>query len=339
MKKYLQVLGVISCLAVVLLHTNGVFWSFSYERYWFTANIIECVCYFAVPVFLMMSGCNLMDYRKNYDTKTYFKKRIFKTVIPFVIWSLIGCVYWIAIGAWSIDSLTIPFIINSIFNTSIVGIYWFFMPLFSIYLVIPALSLIPEESRERIFRYLLIVTFVFNMVLPFVIGFIGLTYNGSLYVPLMSGYMFYPIAGYYIDRYPIKKNYRMISYIGGVLGLLLHIVGTMALSYRDGMINETFKGYLNVPCVLYTIAIFILFKYWDKTKLMEWLYKITHIFADTTFGVYLIHWFLMEIFLKISNVHPTGIIYRTMGGFCIFCVAAIIIKIMKKIPVLCRIVP
>lgn len=61
-KEYLTILSVISAIAVVMLHTNGCFWRFSYERYWFTANIIESVMYFAVPVFFMISGATLLDY-------------------------------------------------------------------------------------------------------------------------------------------------------------------------------------------------------------------------------------------------------------------------------------
>lgn len=53
-KIYIQILGVIACLAVVAMHVNGCFWQFSYDRYWITANIIECICYFAVPIFFMI---------------------------------------------------------------------------------------------------------------------------------------------------------------------------------------------------------------------------------------------------------------------------------------------
>ena len=55
-KIYIQILGVIACLAVVAMHVNGCFWQFSYDRYWITANIIECICYFAVPIFFMISS-------------------------------------------------------------------------------------------------------------------------------------------------------------------------------------------------------------------------------------------------------------------------------------------
>lgn len=87
-KIYIQILGVIACLAVVAMHVNGCFWQFSYDRYWITANIIECICYFAVPIFFMISGATLLNYRKRYTTAVFFKKRFGKTLVPFLIWSI-----------------------------------------------------------------------------------------------------------------------------------------------------------------------------------------------------------------------------------------------------------
>lgn len=339
MKKYLQILGVISCLAVVLLHSNGVFWTFSYERYWFTANIIESVCYFAVPVFIMISGCNLIDYQKKYNTKTYFKKRIIKTVIPFLVWSFIGFAYLMFAGAIDFESVNIHSVVDSIFNTGYIGVYWFFIPLFSVYLSIPVLSMIPESSRKSIFQYMLCAALVFNIAVPFIFSVAGFHYNTSLNVSLVGGYLFYAIAGYYIDRYPIEKKYRMMCYALAVVGLGVHIIGTLILSYRDNAINSMFKGYLNLPCVLYSVGVFVLFKYCEKSRVMKYLYALISPVSDTTFGVYLMHWFLIDIFLRISHTNPTGIVYRIVGGFAIFIVASMITKIIKKIPILHQIVP
>ncbi|MBQ3865619.1 MAG: acyltransferase family protein, partial [Clostridia bacterium] len=91
---YITLLSVIGSIAVVLLHSNGCFWNFSAEaRYWKTANVIECVFYFAVPVFFMISGATLLDYRERYDTAAFLKKRALKTVVPFLFWSLFGVVW------------------------------------------------------------------------------------------------------------------------------------------------------------------------------------------------------------------------------------------------------
>lgn len=90
---YLTLLSIISSFAVVSLHTNGIFWQFSAERYWFTANIIESIYYFAVPIFFMISGVNLLDYSKRYNTQQFFLKRINKTFIPFIFWSFVGLIF------------------------------------------------------------------------------------------------------------------------------------------------------------------------------------------------------------------------------------------------------
>ena len=97
-KIYIQILGVIACLAVVAMHVNGCFWQFSYDRYWITANIIECICYFAVPIFFMISGATLLNYRKRYTTAVFFKKRFGKTLVPFLIWSVISAIWYYRIS-------------------------------------------------------------------------------------------------------------------------------------------------------------------------------------------------------------------------------------------------
>lgn len=76
--EYIMLVNVLSMLAVVYMHVNNCFWTFSTERYWKSADVIESVMYFAVPCFFMISGANLMDYRKRYDTKTFL---VFHTVI------------------------------------------------------------------------------------------------------------------------------------------------------------------------------------------------------------------------------------------------------------------
>ena len=39
--EWISLVNVVSCVAVIILHTNGCFWNFSKERYWVTADIIE----------------------------------------------------------------------------------------------------------------------------------------------------------------------------------------------------------------------------------------------------------------------------------------------------------
>ncbi len=146
----LTFMQVVSALAVVTLHTNGCFWDFSStERYWLTANIIEGVCYFAVPIFFMITGITLIDYHDRYSTKIYLKKRIEKTLIPYIAWSFIGVIFLIVTKKVIPDSGTIKWVINGILTTGgIINIYWFFRPLFCAYLSIPLFAAVEKKRKN-----------------------------------------------------------------------------------------------------------------------------------------------------------------------------------------------
>lgn len=72
---YYDILNILACIAVISLHHNGIVHTYSNTLRWKLALVVEVMAYWAVPVFLMLSGATLMDYRKHYDTKTFLKKK------------------------------------------------------------------------------------------------------------------------------------------------------------------------------------------------------------------------------------------------------------------------
>lgn len=341
MKKYISILNVLACLSVVLLHTNGVFWDFSYSTTWLSANVIECIFYFAVPVFFMNTGATLIDYNKRYDTRTFFRKRFSKTLIPFLFWSLIALFYYLLTTPGAAASLGIRSIFDGIFNTRYVSIYWFFIALFTVYFCIPVFACIPESVREKAFIYIIALSFILNNFLPFVFGFFnGMpAYNYALNMPLGRDYLLYVLLGYLIDRSVLKKKTRRLIYTAGIVGLLVHIFGTWYLSYQTGAISGTFKGYLNVPCILYSAAIFTFFQHIDAKKIPENVMRLVSKIAPTTFGIYLMHWYVMNLFLHITGVDPHNIVYRLGGGVLIFAMTGLLTFVLSKVPIIKRVIP
>ena len=122
--EYISLASVVSALAVVFLHANACFWHFGTSRYWFSANIIESVFYFAVPIFFMISGAMLIGFTDRYDLKTYFSKRINKTVIPFIVWSFIGLAFQIVyLNKIKMGDVNLTYIINGLINGNLTNIY------------------------------------------------------------------------------------------------------------------------------------------------------------------------------------------------------------------------
>lgn len=97
---YVDILNILACIAVVALHQNKVvhYFEANHSSEWSASLIVECLFFWAVPVFLMITGTTLMQYRERYDTKTFFKKRFIKIVIPFIFWAIFMIVWNIIQG-------------------------------------------------------------------------------------------------------------------------------------------------------------------------------------------------------------------------------------------------
>ncbi len=145
---YIDYLSVISSLGIVLLHSHGEFYSFEPSLRWAECVLFEIVFGAAVPCFYMISGATLMDYRKRCSTREYCSRRIRKTVIPFLFWSLFAACWSLKTGMITAEDITPASLVSWTLNSNRNPTYWFFLPLFAIYLSIPVLSLIPEKHRR-----------------------------------------------------------------------------------------------------------------------------------------------------------------------------------------------
>ena len=190
-KIYVDLLIVVSCLGVVFLHANGVFWSHPTGRLWVTSNIIETIFYYAVPIFFMISGCTLIDYKKRYNIKVYLFKRCQRTFVPFIVWSIIALAILSILGRLPQEELTFCEVLLGIINCTYFPIYWFFIPLFACYLSIPVLAQV--ENKVVVFLYLAIYGFISISVLPFVSSYFVISRIQNIYSPMNGGGRIYSV--------------------------------------------------------------------------------------------------------------------------------------------------
>lgn len=69
-----------------------------------------------------------------------------------------------------VSDLTLKVLVDGFIDTHFVQIYWFFMPLFGIYLFIPLFASIEEEKRVELFKYLFLIGFIFNGTISFLLS-------------------------------------------------------------------------------------------------------------------------------------------------------------------------
>jgi len=332
-ERYLDYLNVVAALAVVFLHANGCFWIYSTEHYWATANAIESVFYFGVPIFFMILGANSIDYKKKYDTKTFFIKRIYKTVIPYVFWSLVGTVF-------VTKTIDLHYFFTHLLTFDSIAIYWFFRPLFAIYLLIPIFANIPEERRIQVFKYIFLSGFVINSLLPFIFSFVTGIPALPLRMVICTEYGGYISLGYLISHSKLpKKKYRYLVYLFGLAGFVMHFAGTYFFSRTEGTISYIWKGYENVPCIMYSTSFFLLFKSLDQRLYLPKLDKLVFILRNYTFPLYLMQIYILWAIVKVTHIDIYSLVYRLGSPFIVLLITVFITYIMRKIPLVRYFVP
>lgn len=341
-REYLSLASVVSALAVIYLHVNSCFWEFSAtERYWRSANVIECTFYFAVPVFFMISGANLLDFFDRYGLKVYFQKRFGKTVIPYFFWSIFGLIYQLYVKKnLNPAAVDIKYVIKGLLDGSIVGIYWYFPALFTVYLSLPLFAAVAKERRQEVFLYLACAGFFLNSLIPLIIRILNLNAAFPYSVTAVSGYLIYLPLGWLLSHLDFSFGKRVCAYFSGIVGLLLQIYGTKILSYHAGQIVDTYKGYFNVPCLMASVGVFLFIRYGLAKILKIQLFQaMIRGIARYTFGIYLIHIYVLWTILLIVPVNIHSIIYRSAAPPVIFLISMGCIFLIRLIPGAKRILP
>lgn len=332
---YFDILNIIAALCVIFLHCNGSSFTYSDTLGWKQAMLVEAVCYWSVPIFLMLSGANLIGYRNKYSTKEFFKKRILRTVIPFIAWSLIVAVEK-QINPFEIGVRTF---IGKMFNCSIESVYWFFIPLFAVYISMPVISLL--KDNKDILWYMVSGSFILRSFLPHIFNYLNIPYNSSLNMMTVGGVLIFPIIGYLFATTDFSKFQRILIYILAIFGVSLRYFGTWYLSSIDGALNKTFyDGYIGYWSIFLACGVFVFFKYFkpfQKIAENEKICKILSTISGCSFGVYLTHMIILRFLGNFIQVYSWQ--WRLLVPFLIYAIALAITYILKKIPILKNIVP
>ena len=334
---YFDILNICACFAVICLHCNGIAHTYTPTLAWKQAFLVECVMYWAVPIFFMLSGATLMGYRDKYSTKEFFKKRLLKTLIPFVVWSILVAIRkGMPVGDWGLRTW-----FNMIFMNRIENVYWFFFPLFAVYLCIPVLTLLAEEKHRKILWYMVAVGFVTYSVLPVLMPLLGLEFNGHLGFPLTGGYVLFVILGYLISTEHISKKNRIIIYLLAIFGLVFRFAFTWYFSARDGAIDKRCFGYLQFHSVFLAVGVFVLFKAipWGKLFREERSCRVLAKISSCSFGIYLMHMTTYWGLSGVLGINTACWQWRIFAPLGIYTLSLLAVLVLKHIPIVKNIVP
>lgn len=310
------------------------------ERPFATGLIIECICFWAVPIFLMLTGATLMRYREKYDTKTFYRKRITKVLIPLLIWSVIIAVWKYKTSQIRIDNFSIKYFLNLFFQNKIESIYYFMFLIIGIYITIPVLSVLAEEKNKKICWYAVLALFITQSVLPVMFEIFGIKYSPYLEIQF-GGYIIFILLGYLLSTTNIEKKYRVLLYIAAIFSICLRYFTTLNLTISENKLNKLFFEYVQFHSVILASAVFVFMKNinMDRIKNSLKMSKIVSEISGCSFGIYLIHKVVMHYEIKFLNISVITWQWRVFGIISTYLISLTIVYLVKKIPIVKKIFP
>ncbi len=340
---YYDILNIIAIFSVIALHCSGTaVYGNIHTRAWKTGLIVECLFYFAVPLFLMLSGATLMTYREKYDTKTFFKKRFIKVFIPFIFWAVFMFVW----GAKENQINTSQYKnlvdwINAFFSNQELTIYYFMFEILGVYLTMPLLSLLAKKENRKSLWGVVLLYFIFNSLLPNILGVFKIYWNKAFSVKI-GDYIIFIILGYLLANEDLSKKKTFLLFLGSIEGLIYRYITTYFLSMSANTLVKITWGYSSWHSILLACTVFTLVKKMNFDELFgenKTLIRVLNKISGCSFGVYLIHIVIMYYEVQIFNINKLSVLWRTIWVPITYVISLSMVYLLKKIPIVKKVLP
>lgn len=281
----------------------------------------------AIPLFMMVTGILLLPTKM--DMGSFYKKRISRVLIPFLVWSVLYNLFPWFTGLLNCDPETIHVffkwadttqafgdamrnILMIPFNFSAFAVQmWYVYLLIGIYLYIPVFSAWVEKSDKRSQRIFLAIWAV-SLFVPYLRNYLTENLFGECswnefglfyYFAGFSGYM---LLGYHLVKYPLqmsKVSKYALAAIAFAIGYAVTLIGfknATAVEGQSEAMVELFFTYCSPNVALMTFAVFLIAK--DLRFENKRVNRFISQFSICTFGIWMCHYFFVgPVFLLFKS--------------------------------------
>ena len=322
----LDLLKVLACVGVVLLHTT--MGGFKETGSWNLLTYLYYLGTYSIPLFFMVNGYLLLG--KKEITYPYILQKV-KWILTIVsLWTII---VWLFKRDFT-ENL-IKKIIGSLLQKGYFSQFWFFGALILIYLCLPILRKFLNSKRS--YLYILSVLLVIGLIFELA--------NIVLQMPIQTyviqtfrlwTWFFYYVLGGYIAQFTMKELKSRFKNWMKIVSILLFLISPLILFFiaktaYHNLFAEYFYDTLFVK--VSTLGIFLtILTLTLNEKRNEWIVSL----SNQTMGVFIIHTYIMKVWEKLFGFNFVGA-YLLFALFTLS-VSFIIVGMLMKIPYFNRIV-
>ncbi len=290
----------------------------------------------------MVSGALLLQTSKvNEPIRVFLKKRLIRIGLAFAFWSAI---YF----AWDFfvfhQTLSTDYIIQALLSQGPHYQFWYIYALTGLYLLTPILRTVIAFKDHKILLYITVLWVIIASIIPLFQLITGFSLDRTLLV-LSSWVGYFVLGTYLLDARPRSSIlYGLIA-----TGFVFTIGGSWLMSYpfHSAGKNYFFLDFLAPNVILYSVAMFLLL----KKRSADWpgqnhrrLSRFVHVVSHNTLPIFLFHPIILESFesgffgFKLSATVVNPIYEIPLAAFLCFFVTVGVVLVMKKVPVLKKLI-
>lgn len=352
----IELMRIIAAFFVLYNHTgaNGFSKFLSYDphtfHYWLYL-FLSISCKVSVPLFLVIAGA-LMLGREPEPVKYLWRHRVLHIFSILLVWSVFY--YLLEVGEGN-EKFNIFHFFTKLYSNGWNFSYWYLYAYLSMLIVLPLLQRFAQGLSDNDYKYALVLYIAFCMLVPCLQYRVfqdrhPLNVNVSIEW-LATNIVVFPLAGYFLNcRFKNFWTKKRLLVLWGI-NIVAIVISCYMTYYRariTGICNEKdsqmfFGTFVLVNCV----AIFATCQYLNSnTNILFRLKKPIVSVGGCTFGIYLIHVYFKNYTDTFKNLmsflqdklHSTPVLASLIYCVVLFMCGYVVTLIMKKIPLLRKIV-
>lgn len=292
----LDVARIFGALAVIMIHTSGVFLVGYGEASteFAVGNIFDSISRFGVPLFVMISGALMLDENKEISLHKLFDRNIKNIVLLLILWSAFyDIVYNIVFALWKEKELNVKNIIYSF----IMGQthMWYLYMLVGLYLITPFLrSFVRKENRKMVMLFI-VISLLSQFTRPTLekltliweeFGYLS-EFIDKFSLQFFCGYTAYYLMGWYIVHIGFEKKRRYCIYLVGIISICVTILYVQITKNYNAAYSN-----VSILIFMYSIAIFLVL---NNITIKNEEHNVILLLSNLSFGVYMFHPFVKKI--------------------------------------------